>query len=107
MPRGRKKVEVTVIEPKIEIRYVDKIVERPVISGFALYKLLKESGFAQGGSGMFMQDPDSNEKVYIPLPGEVYTQFLGDPKDWQVLTDAMVRVWLEQHGTTKKETSGR
>lgn len=61
---------------------------------FELYKRLKDAGFPQGGAGNWMLNPDNDEKVYIPLPGELYTQFIGDPAHWEKMRDAMAEVWI-------------
>lgn len=62
---------------------------------YNLYKQLKAAGFPQGGQGTWIQDPESDEKVYVPSSSEIFALFLGDPKDWQKMTDAMARVWID------------
>src|SRR6185503_16986823 len=76
---------------------VEKIVEIPEkrITGFALYKNLKDARYPQGGMGRFVEDPNGLEKVYIPRPEEIYTQFIADPEGWNALTDALARAWIE------------
>ncbi len=63
---------------------------------FKLYQDLKMAGFPQGGTGTWLIHPDSSDKVYVPQPSEVYTAFLGDPKDWSDMVDAMVTIWLQK-----------
>lgn len=63
---------------------------------FKLYQELKNAGFPQGGSGIYMNDPDSNERVYIPTPSEIYATFLGNPGDWTDMVDAMAEVWIKR-----------
>ena len=61
---------------------------------FELYKVLKSKGFPQGGAGDFLQDPHTGETVYIPVYQELITTFVGDPKDWEHMRDAMALVWI-------------
>lgn len=88
-------------EPEIKEIIVEKIVEKIIevpkkeLKGFALYKKLKDLRYPQGGMGRWVEDPNSTEKVYIPRPEELYTQFIGDPSQWQELQDTLARVWIE------------
>lgn len=65
------------------------------MADFKLYKELQKKGFPQGGIGQFIQDPNTNDKVYVPQPGEIYAQFILDPEGWQKVTDALAGVWIE------------
>lgn len=62
---------------------------------YNLYLSLKKAGFPQGGSGNYIQDPDSSEKVYVPTSGEIYSMFLADPDGWQSMTDCLAQVWID------------
>lgn len=62
---------------------------------FHLYKTLKDAGFPQGGAGAFMIHPETDERVYIARPEEIYAQYLADPKGWEMLTDFMAKAWIE------------
>lgn len=62
---------------------------------FELYKQLRDAGFPQGGSGSYILDPNTDEKVYKPLPSEIYTLFVADPSGWDKMLEAMSKVWLE------------
>lgn len=62
---------------------------------YNLYKELKTKGFPQGGNGIYLIHPDTDEKVYIPKPEELYTTFIGDPTQWDKLVDAMSKVWID------------
>lgn len=62
---------------------------------YNLYKQLKDKGFPQGGSGSFLVDPKTDERVYIPKVEEILTQYVGDPKDWDKMVEAMTRVWID------------
>ena len=73
---------------------------------FELYKKLKDQGFPQGGAGTWIMNPQKDEKVYIPLVEEIFTQFIADPSDWELMIDAMVNVWIEQHGNNKTKKTG-
>lgn len=73
---------------------------------FELYKRLKDAGFPQGGAGSWMLNPDNDEQVYVPLPGEIYTQFLGDPAEWADMSKAMAEVWIAHALKAKNPTHG-
>jgi hypothetical protein len=77
------------------IKEVIKYVPEPRLEGFALYKALKDKGYYQGGMGMYMEDMNGTEKVYVPHTSEVYAYFLGDPDKWEALRDAMIRAYIE------------
>ena len=62
---------------------------------FNLYQTLKDKGFPQGGNGYYLIHPETDEKVYVPKPEEIYTQFIGDPTQWDKLVDAMAHVWIQ------------
>ncbi len=92
-------IKEVIIEKPIEVIkeiVVERLVEKKELSGFDLYKKLKDAGFPQGGIGAFEEDLISPEKVYIPHISEVYGQFIADPKDWDKLRDAMCRVWIDK-----------
>lgn len=99
--RPRKTADVKDVQQQITEIIKEIIVERivevpePRLEGFELYKALKEKGFYQGGQGRFMEDPNGIETVYIPLPDEIYTYFIGDPSKWEQFTDAMIRAYIE------------
>jgi len=63
---------------------------------FELYLELKKKGFPQGGSGSYLKDPKTEEMVYIPKFEEIFTQFIGDPIDHEVLVDTLAKVWIER-----------
>lgn len=86
-----------VVKEIIVEKIVEKIVEIPAkkTTGFALYKGLKEASFPQGGMGQWWEDPNGTEKVYVPRPEEIYSQFIGDPEGWEQLRDALARAWME------------
>ncbi len=63
-----------------------------------LYKRLKDSGYPQGGQGMFIVSPDSGERYYMPLPSELYAQLALSPKDWQKVSDALAGIYIEHYG---------
>lgn len=73
----------------------------PSLSGMALWKQLKESNFPQGGVGSWLKDPNSDEKYYIPHPAEIYQAYIADPIDWEIMSEAMGRVWLENKENAK------
>lgn len=68
--------------------------EHGAITGNALYKAIKDAGFPQGGVGNWLDV--NNERLYIPHTSEVYNQFIADPDGWVLMTESMLRVWLEQ-----------
>lgn len=61
----------------------------------SIWQLLKEAGFPQGGSGNWLKDPKTDEKYYIPHPSELYQLYIGDPTDWEKMSMAMAKVWLQ------------
>ncbi len=80
--------------------------QRQPESRFDLYKRLKEAGYPQGGGGQYMGDPDSNVKVYIPTYQELLTHYVADPKDWELMVDAITKVWINnKNGNTKTKES--
>lgn len=62
---------------------------------YTLYLKLKNAGYPQGGSGNYLSHPDKDEKVYIPTSGEIYTMFIGDPEQWEKMTDCLAQVWID------------
>ena len=64
----------------------------------SIWRLLKEGNFPQGGVGNWLQDPNSDEKYYIPHPSEIYQATIQDPQGWEELSESMGVVWLKQHG---------
>lgn len=60
-----------------------------------LCKSLRNKGFPQGGTGIFIQDPETGEKFYKPQPAEVYAQFILDPDGWDKVTEALIKVWVD------------
>lgn len=63
---------------------------------YNLYLALKNAGYPQGGSGGYIQHPDTNDKVYVPLPSELYNHFTSDPKEWEDVVDALAKVWIDK-----------
>lgn len=59
------------------------------------WQQLKEAGFPQGGVGTWLKDPNSDEKYYIPHPAEVYQLFIANPQDWEKMSEAMAKIWLQ------------
>lgn len=62
---------------------------------YPLYKELKECGFPQGGTGTWLQDPNSDDKVYVPELSELISTFLGDPPAWIKLKEAVTKAWIQ------------
>jgi len=71
------------------------VMEIAPLKGIELYKALAKAGFPQGGQGNWYAEENGDQKYYIPTPEEIYTQYLADPSQWQSLTDALARVWIE------------
>ena len=84
---------------KIKEIFIEKEVIRNIpevrLEGWQLYKSLKDKGYYQGGMGQWMEDPNGTEKVYIPHVSEVYTYFIGNPAQWELMRDALIRAYIE------------
>lgn len=65
------------------------------LEGYALYKSLKDVGFPQGGSGDWLYNPETDEKVYVPHPSELINTYVADPKQWDSVRDILARQWIE------------
>lgn len=87
--------EVKVVRPKTmeeEEVFVEDVPK--VLDGWDLYDALRAKGFPQGGVGNWMYNEFGTDKVYVPHPSEIYNQYIADPGDWELMTIAMSRVWL-------------
>ena len=65
---------------------------------YQLYKQLADAGFPQGGQGHWIQHPDKDEKVYVPMPSELYAQLAVDPEAWQEVSDVLANIFIKHHG---------
>lgn len=74
---------------------VIKFVDKPEIEGYELYKALEGTGYFQGGSGYYLENPNGIDKVYVPTAPEVVSFFAGDPDKWELMRDGIVRSYLE------------
>lgn len=72
------------------------MVEKPRLEGFELYAKLRDIGFYQGGSmGVYMENPNGVDKVYVPHAQEVIGFFTGDPDKWEAMRDGIIRTYIE------------
>lgn len=101
----KKATEKIVKEPDTQtqvteiIKEVIKVVEveKPQLEGFELYSRLRDTGYFPGGSGQYLDDQYSLDKVYVPTAQEVISFFAGDPDKWDELRDGIIRTYIEIH----------
>lgn len=100
--RGRPRKE----QPDVQKRVVEVIrevintveIEAPKLEGFELYSRLKDTGYFQGGTGYYMENPNGIDKVYVPTAQEVISFFTGNPEKWDLMRDGIIRAYLEING---------
>lgn len=103
--RGRPAKVVATPEPVIEIqeKIVEVIkevirtveVEKPRLEDYALYSHLRDTGFPQGGSGVYMENPTGMDKAYVPTAPEVLSYFAANPEEWEDMRDGIIRTYIE------------
>lgn len=77
------------------IKEVIKFVDRPELEGYELYKALENTGYFQGGSGYYIENPNGLDKVYVPTAPEVVSFFAGDPDKWELMRDGIIRAYIQ------------
>lgn len=94
--RGRPPKKPDVQQKVVEVlREVIVEIEKPQLDGYDLYLKLRDTGYFQGGSGQYVEDPNGIDRVYVPTAQEVITFFTGDPEKWDLMRDGIVRAYLD------------